>query len=179
MTIVEDIHNQLCSRLRNIVDTFSHFSNLVKDRFVNEKLLQLEALRIISCHSEVIDYIPEKPYPEGNRAKVDIWFRTRSHGEFWMEVKMRATNYGRQSHQTRRNLRAGIKSILNDINRLKKLDEAFNKLILISFLPMYEKYYAKFISRYLADTGLGVKGPRKCVMLKDGGFLDLHILHVM
>lgn len=140
--VIANFSTKLERRLNQIEKNHQHFSHLVEKRYTNEKLLQLEALRIISNIQNVVEFLPERYYPDG-KSKVDIWFKTRDKREHWMEVKMRPTNYHKGSHHGKA-ITHGRKSIIRDYERLNELDSDYKKYLLFSFLPIYDDRYDYF-----------------------------------
>ncbi len=63
---------KLTDRLIRIEEEYKCLSFLIKKRYTNEKLLQLEAMRMIFLMPDVIEYIPERPYDFKSKEKCDF-----------------------------------------------------------------------------------------------------------
>ncbi len=57
MKIDSGIVSELSERLKTIEDKYGYLFYLIKERFANEKLIQLEIMRIISLRPEVVEYL--------------------------------------------------------------------------------------------------------------------------
>jgi len=135
MIIEADIIEYLEKRLVLMENNYGYLSYLIKERFANEKLFQLEIMRMISLHSDVVEYLPERLYPNSTQ-KCDFWFKTKDGEESWMEIKTRPTNYRKIKHA--KAITHGIDGIINDIDRLReKLPSDAVKYILFAFYPVY------------------------------------------
>ncbi len=82
--MLDKLTRELTSRLKIIEEKYSHLSFLIDKRLSNEKLLQLEVMRIISLMPEVVEYLPERLYEDGGAEKCDFWFNTSYLVEQWM-----------------------------------------------------------------------------------------------
>lgn len=134
---------QLSSRLAEIEKRHGYLSFLIKKRFANEKLLQLETMHIISRMPEVVDYLPEKMYDPDGKGKCDFWFRLKDGTEFWIEIKMRPTNYRKPGHA--KAITNGVAQVIEDIQRLKKIaDKNARRFAIFAFYPIYTESYRTF-----------------------------------
>jgi len=170
---IERVMKALEKRLQHIEERHCHFSRLAESRSTNEKLLQLEILMIISLSQGIEDFLPEKLYPvsqvDGTRRKVDVWF-IANEVEYWMEIKMRATNYHRPRGQPSRAITHGTESIIEDYKRLNGLSSAYRKYLLFSYLPVYDDRYhflTKQLTTLTEETGLEIGDASVRVPLKE------------
>lgn len=142
--IIEDIIiskavPQICERLKTIENNRKYISYLIEKRFTNERMLQLEILNIISQMPEVEDYLPEMPYDLQGKEKCDLWFSLKDGSEYWIELKMRPTDYRKKGHA--KAITHGINGITEDINRLKKVrGKKFTCLQFIRFIQKIIPY---------------------------------------
>lgn len=139
-----------------------HISYLIEKRFTNEKMLQLEILNIISKMPEVKDYMPEMPYNYKDTIKCDIWCSLKDGKEYWIEVKMRPTNYRKKEHHAKA-ITDGINSIIEDINRLRKAKG--KKFMIFAFYPIYQESY-RFFNKLLQRISKDILIPE--IQLKRG-----------
>jgi len=86
--ILSSIMEQLSSGLVNVERRRGYLSFLIQKRFANKKLLQLEAMNIISSMPQMLDYLPEKMYDVDGKEKCDFWFETMN-ADYWLENKTR------------------------------------------------------------------------------------------
>ncbi len=178
MKIDSSIISELSERLKTIEDKYGYFSYLIKERFANEKLIQLEIMRIISLRPEVVEYLPEKLYPDSKK-KCDFWFRTIDNKENWMEIKTRPTNYKNPKHA--KAITDGIEGIVEDINRLREKTPAEAEThISFSLYPVYSDSYP-FLNRHLEKismaAGKTVNKPDIEIHCKNGAF-QLYLLNL-
>lgn len=139
---------ELKNRLQQIEDRHNYLSFLIQERFANEKLLQLEAMHIISQYPNVVDYLPERLYNQNGKGKCDFWFRTSDGTEFWMEMKMRPTNYLKPGHA--KAITNGVDQVIEDIQRLKNVKgNNIRRLMLFAFYPLYARNYSTFDNIHL------------------------------
>ena len=139
MKIGSNIISEISRRLETIEKKHVYLSYLISERLANEKLIQLEIMRIVSLHPEVIEYLPEKLYPN-SREKCDFWFKTKENIENWMEIKTRPTNYRKPRHA--KAITRGIDGIIEDIDRLRaKAPIEAEKYVLFALYPVYSDSY--------------------------------------
>ena len=58
--LINRLLDELVKKLETIDEKYGYLSFLIEERFTNEKLLQLEVMRIVSLMPEVVEYLPEK-----------------------------------------------------------------------------------------------------------------------
>jgi hypothetical protein len=156
--LMELLKKQLTTRLLLIEEKHQIFSELAKNRFTNERLLQLEIGVLLSRMDDVEFVLPEVLYPprpdrQERREKADIWFVTRSGQSHWMELKMRATNYGDAPHG--KAMKHGVDSIIEDFERLESLPENDIKHLVFFFFPLFgdsEKHFRHHKERISRGT---------------------------
>lgn len=68
--------DELTKRLKMIEEKYMYLSFLIDERYANEKLLQLEVMRIIFLIPDIAEYLPEKLYDYKTKDKCDFWFKT-------------------------------------------------------------------------------------------------------
>jgi len=177
---LERILDALCSRLKTIEDHHQYISFLMDKRLANEKMLQLEVMRLISLMPEVEDFLPEKPYGQETREKCDFWFKVGGR-DHWLEIKMRPTNYRKSEHHSKA-MSNGIDDVIRDIERLREmpLDPAL-RFVLLAFYPMYpdsyptfNRYHMKRLSEALARD---IKGPSRSINIGNAHF-DVYLVEV-
>lgn len=128
---------ELGKRLNEIEKNNHFFSDLVVNRVANEKMLQLEIMHIISQNPNVLDYLPEKLYPNGV-GKCDFWFKLKNGIEYWVEIKSRPTNYNNRERQGRA-ITHGVKGVMADIERLRMVQlENSRRLMIFAFYPIFD-----------------------------------------
>lgn len=171
--IISKIIPELDKRLNNN-RIKEHISYLIEKRFTNEKMLQLEILNIISNMPEVKDYMPEMPYNYNESKKCDIWFSLQDGNEYWIEVKMRPTNY-RKKELHGKAITNGINSIIEDIDRLKKADGS--KFMIFAFYPIYQESY-RFFYIHLQKISKDIKEPKIQLKIGEADF-NLYISEVI
>lgn len=180
---MEDIHALLIPRLRKRLELIErnhgYLSFLIKHRFANEKLIQLETMHIISSSPGVIDYLPEKPFDPEGKKKCDFWFNY--HGiDYWLEIKSKPTNYHKKGHS--KGINNSVDDTIEDIRRLKEIrTQNAQKYILFAFYPMYDDRYRIFNTKHLPRIaealGNAIHSPD--VHLKtDEGFFDIYLKNV-
>lgn len=178
--LLERILDGLCDRLKSIEERHGYLSFMIESRLANEKMLQLEVMRLVSLMNEVDDYLPERPYSQGLGEKCDLWFRARGL-DYWLEIKMRPTNYRKGEFHSKA-IKGGIDAIIKDIIRLRKLVSApALRFVLLAFYPMYPESYITF-NRYhirrLSDAlRRNIQGPSRRIVMGDVSF-DLYLAEV-
>jgi len=146
--------SELSDRLGTIENKYGYLFYLIKERLANEKLIQLEIMRIVSLQPEVIEYLPEKLYP-GSREKCDFWFKTRENIEAWMEIKTRPTNYRKPGHA--KAITKGIEGIIEDIERLReKAPARAAKYVVFALYPVYFDSYP-FLKKHLEKISMAAR----------------------
>ena len=182
--LVEQILAETVDRLKTIEEKYGYLSYLIEERFTNEKLLQLEVMRIVSIRPEVVEYLPEKPYDFASKEKCDFWFRTSDSTEHWMEIKMRPTNYrvmqSRAKHA--KAITNGVDGIIEDIRRLERNAPKYGvKYVLFVFYPMYPESYPIFNRKHLPRISEAadkeVVSPSRSVQVGDAS-LDLYFIEL-
>jgi len=151
-----------------------HLSHLIEKRFTNEKMLQLEILIILSKMPEVKDYMPEMPYNYNDAKKCDIWFSLQEGKEYWIEVKMRPTNYRKKEHHGKA-IKKGIDGIIEDKNRLKKTNGI--NFIFFAFFPIYQESYI-FFEKHLQRISKSIKKPEIKIKIGEADF-NLYLFEVL
>lgn len=101
--LLEGVLDELCNRLKHIEERHGYLSHLIEKRFANEKMWQLEVMRLISLMPDVEHYLVEKPYGKEEQDKCDLWFKVGSF-DYWLEVKTRPTNYRKGDHHSKAQL---------------------------------------------------------------------------
>lgn len=141
-------------------------------------------MRIVSLKPEVIEYLPEKLYDYASKEKCDFWFRTSDSTEYWMEIKMRPTNYrvmqSRAKHA--KAITDGVDGIVEDIRRLKqKAPKYSRKRVLFAFYPMYPESYSIFNRKHLPRISEAsdkeIVSPSKSIQVGDASF-DLYFIEL-
>lgn len=178
--LLEHILDALCDRLKNIEERHSYLSFLIEKRLANEKMLQLELMRLISLMPEVEDFLPERPYGKEAREKCDFWF-TVSGLAHWLEIKMRPTNYRKGEHHSKA-ISKGIDDAIRDIERLSKLSLGHAlRFGLLVFYPMYPESYPIFnryhLSRLCEAAGRDIKEPSRRISVGDA-YVDIYLVEV-
>jgi hypothetical protein len=178
--MIDKILDELAGRLKIIEEKCRYLSFLIDERYTNEKLLQLEVMRIISLMSDVIEYLPEKPYNYSSKHKCDFWFKTADSTEHWMEIKMRPTNYGKAKHA--KATTKAVDSIVSDIKRLKEqAPKEARKYVLFAFFPMYRESYSTFNKIHLPKisnvAGKEIISPSKSIQVGEASF-DLYLIEL-
>jgi len=180
--MINKLLDKLTERLNLIEEKYRYLSYLIKERFTNEKLLQLETMHIVSSMPEVTEYLPEKLYPI-SREKCDFWFKTSDSTEHWMEIKMRPTNYrlkqSRAGHG--KAITHGVDSVVDDIKRLEKVPQNAKKYVLFAVFPMYPESYDTFNRTHLPKisnaTGKEITSPNKSIQIGEASF-DLYLIEL-
>ena len=170
---------QLSHRLQIIEKRHGYLSFLIDRRYANEKLLQLEAMNIISSMPQVIDYLPERMYNIEGKEKCDFWFKTRIM-EYWLEIKTRPTNYRKPGHA--KAITNGVDGVIEDIERLKTIkDLKSKKFVLFAFYPMYDDSYEIFnrvhLPRIARAADKDVNRPDISLKVEDAYF-DIYLIEV-
>lgn len=178
--LLERVLDDLCRRLKDIEKRHSYLSLLIETRLANEKMLQLEVMRLVSLMPEVEDYLVEKPYVKGAHGKCDLWFKAGRY-DYWLEIKMRPTNYRKGEHHSKAMSR-GIDQAIQDIERLCKLPLGTAlKFGLLALYPMYPESYAIFnryhLRRLCEATGREIEEPSRKIAVGDAYF-DIYLLEV-
>ena len=180
--MIDQLVDRLAERLEIIEGKYKYLSFLIDERYANEKLLQLEIMRIISLMPDVDEYLPEKPYNYGTKEKCDFWFKTSDGTEHWMEIKMRPTNYRVMQSKAMhaKAITNSVDSIIDDITRLKEQAPAnAQKYILFAFYPMYSESYAIFYEKHLPKiskaSDKGVTSPSRSIQVGNALF-DIYLL---
>lgn len=172
---------KLTERLNQIEARHKYLSYLIDTRFRNEKLLQIEFMIIVSAIDEVIDYLPEKPYPNNPSEKCDVWFKTIDDTEYWGEIKMIPTNYRFSSYYHSKGIKHSVDSLIHDIRRLKaNAPRNAEKFVLFTVYPMYEdsyKHFNKQLERISSACGKEVKSPSERIKVGDAYF-DIYLIEV-
>jgi hypothetical protein len=175
-----DVLKQLSSRLEEIEKRHRYLSFLIEKRFANEKLLQLETMHIISRISEVEDYLPEKLYGFESKEKCDFWFKLKDGVEFWIEIKMRPTNYRKPGHA--KAITNGVAQVIEDIQRLKRVtDRNTRRFAMFAFYPIYAESYRTFneihLKRISQEAGKNIENPMMTVKVGEADF-NLYVVEV-
>lgn len=182
--LINRLLNELVKRLETIEEKYGYLSFLIAERFTNEKLLQLEVMRIFSLMPEVVEYLPEKLYDHTSKEKCDFWFKTSDSTEHWMEIKMRPTNYrvmqSRAKHA--KAITDGVKGVVEDIRRLReKTPRDDRKHVLFAFYPMYHESYKTFNKKHLPRickvSGKEIASPNRKIQVGDASF-DLYLIEL-
>ncbi len=140
--IESELLSQLKIRLEEIEEKYRYLSYLIKNRLANEKLFQLEIMKIVSSLPSVVEYLPEKPY-QGKREKCDFWFKTKTGKECWMEIKTIPTNYKIEELEKphSKGISRGRMGVIDDIERLRKnAPPDAVKYIAFAFYPIDENH---------------------------------------
>ena len=179
-TLISNLIQHLSKRLNLIEKRHAYLSFLVKKRFANEKLLQLETMHIISQMSEVEDYLPEKLYGFESKEKCDFWFKLKDGAEFWIEIKMRPTNYRKPGHA--KAITNGVAQVVEDIQRLKKItDRNTRRFAMFAFYPIYAESYRTFneihLKRISQEAGKNIENPMITVNVREADF-NLYVVEV-
>ena len=169
--------NKLRERLSMIESRHHYLTYLIINRFTNEKFLQLEVMNILSSMKDVSDYLPEKPYDLSSGEKCDFWFKSNN-TEFWLEIKMRPTNYKKKILHGKA-ITNGVDQIIEDINRLRRIkDRSSIKLVLFAFFPLYADSYklfnSKHLSRIFGKIGREISMPDIRIQINDA-FFEVYI----
>jgi hypothetical protein len=178
--MLEEVLDGLCDRIGRIERLHGNISSLMRERLANEKMLQLEVMRLVSLMKGVDDYLVEKPYGHGVGEKCDLWFK-ESGTEYWMEIKMRPTNYRKAAHHSKAFSR-GIDSAITDFERLKEwVSPPAHRLGLFAFYPLYPESWGIFkryhLSRLSNAVGRDIVGPSKRIQVGDANF-DIYLVEV-
>ena len=179
--LLPDFLKQLETRLCAIENRHHYLSFLIKERFANEKLLQLETMHIFSQNPVVVDYLPEKLYDSKKKDKCDFWFKSSNGTEFWMEIKTRPTNYRKPGHA--KAITNGVDQVIEDVQRLKSItSNNARKLVLFAFYPLYADSYDTFnsvhLSRISKEIGQNVRNPKIRIKIGEADFnLYLEQIH--
>lgn len=178
--LLERVLDGLCRRLEYIEEHHRYLSFLIEKRLTNEKMLQLEIMRLISLAPEVDDFLPEKPYGEETRAKCDFWF-TVDGVAHWLEIKMRSTNYRKGEHHSKA-ISKGIDDAIKDIERLSKLPlGSALRFGLLVFYPIYAESYPIFkryhLRRLSEAVARDIDEPSRRICVGDAYF-DIYLVEV-
>ncbi len=179
--LLEEILDGLYLRIEYIENRHGYISYLIEHRLANEKMIQLEVMRLVSLISEVDDYLVEKPYgTQPNTGKCDIWFSAKGI-EYWMEVKTRVTNYRKAEHHSKA-ISRGVDDAIEDFQRLKEyVRPPAIRLGLFAFYPIYPENYDTFnqyhVRRLSNAAGRNISGPSRKIRILDGSF-DLYLIEV-
>ena len=180
--MIGQLMDRLAERLKIIEGKYKYLSFLIDERYANEKLLQLEVMRIISLMPDVVEYLPEKLYDYRTKDKCDFWFKTSDGTEHWMEIKMRPTNYRVMQSKAMhaKAITDSVDSIVDDIRRLKdQAPKNAKKYVLFAFYPMYSESYAIFNEKHLPKiskaSGKRVTSPSRNIQVRDASF-DIYLI---
>ena len=182
--LINRLLDELVKRLKTIEEKYGYLSFLIEERFTNEKLLQLEVMRIVSLMPEVVEYLPERLYGYTSKEKCDFWFKTSDSTEHWMEIKMRPTNYrvmqSRAKHA--KAITDGVNGVVEDIRRLrKKAPKDGRKYVLFAFYPMFPESYNIFNKKHLPRisevSSKEIASPSKSIRVGDASF-DLYLIEL-
>jgi len=168
-----EVLRQLSLRLEEIERRHAYLSFIIEKRLANEKLLQLETMHIISYMPDVVDYLPEKLYGPRYREKCDFWFKLRDRTEFWIEIKMRPTNYRKPGHA--KAITNGVDQVIEDIRRLRQITkEKMRRFVMFAFYPIYAESYGIFnrihLKRISEEIGEDIKRPAITVRVGEADF---------
>lgn len=176
--------DELTERLKIIEERYGYLSFLIDERYANEKLLQLEVMRIISLTSNVVEYLPERLYDRQTRDKCDFWFKTSDSTDYWMEIKMRPTNYRVMQSKARhaKAITNGVDSIVGDIERLRgQAPRKARKYVLFAFYPMYRESYGIFNKRHLPKISKAaekeITSPNRSIKVGEASF-DIYLIEL-
>lgn len=177
--IISNLLQHLSNRLDLIEKRHSYLSFLIRKRFANEKLLQLETMNIISSMPETLDYLPERPYSFESKEKCDFWFKTKEE-EYWLEIKTRPTNYRKPGHA--KAITHGVDGVIEDIRRLNTIKNTNSRrFVMFAFYPMYRESYETFIRKHLPRiaeaAGKQIKNPQISVVVGDAHF-DVYLVEI-
>jgi len=180
-TSFSDVIRRLSTRLNDIERRHGYLSYLSKERFTNEKFLQLETMHIISQMPDVADYLPEKMYHRQGKEKCDFWFKLKDGTECWMEVKMRATNYRKPGHA--KAITDGVDGVIEDLQRLKKIRQPnARRFVLFAFYPIYAESYKTFngihLKRISQEFGKQIEKPVTTIKIENGADFNLYFAEV-
>ena len=182
--MIDKLLDELTERLEIIEGKYGYLSFLIYERYTNEKLLQLEVMRIISLMPNVLEYFPEKPYDYKTRDKCDFWFKTSNSTEHWMEIKMRPTNYRVMKSKAKHGkaITHAINSIINDAERLKeRAPKNARKYLLFAFYPMYRESYRTFNKIHLPKISEAcskkITSPNRKIQVGEASF-DLYFVEL-
>jgi len=186
MSIVEIALDRLVNRLQIIEKKHRYLSLMAEYRISNERLVQLELLRIISSMENVADYLPERPYDFGRIGgkKCDIWFRTSDGTEYWIEIKLCPTNYKIKEDSKIEHSKAityCINQVIDDIKRLKSgAPKNARKYVLFIVYPLYPDSYAHFnnhLQKISSRCNVEIGSPTKRIQLNQR-FYDIYLIEV-
>ena len=177
---LECILDELCKRLKEIELRHGYLSYLIETRLANEKMIQLEVMRLVSLMDGVDDYLPEKPYSMGSGEKCDFWFRANGL-DYWLEVKVLPTNYRKGGHHSKA-IKNGVDAIIKDISRLREfVPPPALRFTLSVFYPMYPESYHTFsrchLSRLSGVLGKNIQWPSRRIVVGDAS-IDLYLAEV-
>lgn len=171
--LLSEISSKLNSRLLKIEAQQEYLSFLVKKRYANERLLQLELMNIVAQTEEVSDYLPEKLYDSEGKEKCDLWFKLKDGTEFWVEIKTRPTNYRKPAHA--KAITHGVQGIIDDVRRLKRIQgKHIRRIVVFAFYPIYSESYPVLerthLSRISREIGKNIKNPAFSIKVQDSDF---------
>lgn len=182
--MINELLDGLVERLRTIEEKYGYLSFLIDKRYANEKLLQLEVMKIVSLMPDVLEYLPEKPYDYKTKDKCDFWFKTSDSKEHWMEIKMRSTNYRVMKSKAKHGkaITNAINAIINDANRLKEhAPKDARKYVLFAFYPMYRESYRIFNKMHLPKIskacGRKITSPSRSIKIGEASF-DIYLIEL-
>jgi hypothetical protein len=181
-TFLLDVVKGLSTRLEEIERRHGYLSYLSKKRFTNEKLLQLETMHIISQMPDVADYLPEKVYDPQGKEKCDFWFKLTDGTEFWMEIKMRPTNYRKPGHA--KAITNGVDGVIEDIQRLRNIKQAnARRFVLFAFYPLYADSYKTFneihLKRISQEVGKQIEKLETTLKIEAGADFNLYFVEIL
>lgn len=180
--MIGQLIDKLAGRLKIIEEKYKYLSFLIDERYANEKLLQLEVMRIVSLMPDVVEYLPEKLYDHRTKDKCDFWFKTSDGTEHWLEIKMRPTNYHVMQSKAMhaKAITNSVDSIVHDIKRLKvQAPKNAKRYVLFAFYPMYSESYAVFNKKHLPRISKAsstmLTSPSRSIPIRDASF-DIYLL---
>lgn len=182
--MIGQLIDKLAERLKIIEEKYKYLSFLIDERYANEKLLQLEVMRIVSLMPDAVEYLPERLYDYRTKDKCDFWFKTSNDTEHWMEIKMRPTSYRVMQSKAMhaKAITDSVNSIVDDVERLKeRTPKNAKKYVLFAFYPMYSESYAIFNERHLPKiseaSGKRVTSPSRSIRVGGASF-DIYLIEL-
>lgn len=141
----------------SIESNWGIITRLIAARKRFEKWLQVEIFRKLIDENGDWNVKLEYPYP-GMRERCDFWITTGDSREMWTEIKFCVTNYCGHfcTSESTRSITDQIQGILQDADKLRRVDRSSSCNILIIAYPLPHDYQShKYWKDRLNDLNMG------------------------
>jgi oligoendopeptidase F len=152
---------------------------MINDQFFSNVLKQLSSrLEEIEKRHRYLSFLIEKRFANEKLLQLETMHNLQL--EFWIEIKMRPTNYRKPGHA--KAITNGVAQVIEDIQRLKRVtDRNTRRFAMFAFYPIYAENYRTFneihLKRISQEAGKNIENPMMTVKVGEADF-NLYVVEV-